>query len=172
VFFTSIAISSSGIPYVVYSDEGNGYGATVMKYDDTGWINVGNTDFSACIASYTSIAIDGGGTAYVAYEDGNDSQKATVMKYGFPNQVKNIPAQTSSLSLSPNPSTGLFNLHISSPQDETATIIITNMLGNKVKELKAAANIDVAVQLDASPGVYFVTAKTQNETVTEKVVVE
>jgi hypothetical protein len=108
----------------------------------------------------------------VAYEDGNDSQKATVMKYGFPNQVKNIPTPTSTLTIFPNPSTGSFTLHISSPQNETATITITNMLGNKVKELKAAANIDVAMQLDAAPGVYFITAKTQNETVTEKVVVE
>ena len=72
----------------------------------------------------------------------------------------------------PNPSAGLFTLHITSLQKEPATITITNMLGEKVKQFIAATNEDIAVQADAAPGIYFVTAVTKNETITKKIIIE
>jgi hypothetical protein len=172
VDFISLAIDKSGTPYIAFNDFGYNQQATVMKYNSSNWTVVGNPGFSAGPTAFTSIAIDPSGAPYVAYEDIVNDQKVTVMKYGFPASINSVNTQTSTLTIFPNPTTGSFTLHISAPQNETTTITITNILGEKVKEFKAAANIDVAMQLDAAPGMYFVTANTQNETVTEKVAVK
>jgi len=87
--YTSIAIDGSGTPYVAYcdgsSDDAYSGAATVMKYNGSSWVYVGNPGFSGSFATggaqYTSIAIDSGGTPYVVYEDFTNSDAATVMKY-------------------------------------------------------------------------------------------
>ncbi|NQU31870.1 MAG: hypothetical protein HQ521_01435 [Bacteroidetes bacterium] len=81
VYGTSIAINSSGTPYVTYRDDANSSKATVMKFNGSAWVNVGSAGFSAGTANQTSIVIDGSGTSFVAFMDGANSNKATVMKY-------------------------------------------------------------------------------------------
>ena len=76
-----LTFSPSGEPYVAYTDFGNSYKATVMKFDGSSWVNVGNAGFSAGIASYTSLAFSPSGESYVAYEDHGNSYKTTVMKF-------------------------------------------------------------------------------------------
>ncbi|MEN6490285.1 MAG: hypothetical protein ABFD66_15635, partial [Smithella sp.] len=78
----SMALDSSGAPYVAYIDSSNSLKATVMKYNSvtSQWETVGSA-FSAAKSSYTSIVLDSSGTPYVAYQDGGNSNKATVMKY-------------------------------------------------------------------------------------------
>ena len=79
----SIAIDPSGTPYVVYQDHWctNGFGATVMKYNGSAWVNVGSPGFSIGMVTNTKIAIDASGTPYVVYEDYfGPSGPTTVMK--------------------------------------------------------------------------------------------
>ncbi len=79
--YTSIAISSTNIPYVVYSDYGQSYKASVKKYNGNYWESVGVEGFSSGHATFTSIAIDGSGTPYVAYTNYDYPYNASVMKY-------------------------------------------------------------------------------------------
>ena len=81
--FISLAIDSSGTPYVAYQDMANGNKATVMEYSGGSWVVVGTAGFSAGGLQFLSLAIDSSGTPYVAYQDesGAGGQKATVMKY-------------------------------------------------------------------------------------------
>ena len=168
---TSIVIDDSGIPYVAYWTYGSCQKATVMKYNGTSWVDTGSPCFSEGEPWYISMAIRGG-TPYVFYADSINNFKATVMKYGFPTNVKNTTNPiSSSLTLSPNPTHNSFTLYISSTQKEDATIIITNILGEKVKELVTITNTDTDVQLDASPGMYFVTAVTSQGKQSAKVVI-
>ena len=81
VYYASLAIDSTGTPYVAYQDGGTSGKATVMKYTGGSWQTVGTARFSAGAAYCTSLAIDSAGTPYVAYQDGGNSGKATVMKY-------------------------------------------------------------------------------------------
>jgi hypothetical protein len=82
-YYTSLAISPSGQPYLAFEDVGNYNRVTVMKYDGTNWVNVGVAGFSVSNAEYISLAISPtDGQPYVAFQDwpGN-SYKATVMKF-------------------------------------------------------------------------------------------
>ena len=86
----SIAIDRNGTPYVFYS---NGVGTTlanegpgtVMKFDGSNWVTVGDPNFTITDVFSTSIAIDTSGTPYVAYS--NYDGPATVMKYNGGNWV-------------------------------------------------------------------------------------
>ena len=160
VSYPSIAIDASGTPYVGYEDMGNGGKATVMKYSDGNWATVGSAGCSDSETVFTTITIDPGGTPYLAYEDYGNGEKATVLRYRFAAGIQNVNIAVASFSVSPNPSNGSFTLHIKSIQKESATIIITNMLGEKVKQFTGATNEDIAVQVGAVPGVYFVSAIT------------
>ena len=111
----------------------------------------------------------------MVYSDEVDSSTgwpATVMKYGFPNETKNINNNvTNSIYAYPNPNNGSFTLNIPSPTKEDATIIITNMLGQQVKELTTTTNMKTQVQLSASPGIYFISARTQQGAQSSKIVI-
>lgn len=76
----SLAISNTGIPYVVYSDAVSGQ-ATVKKYAGASWQLVGSAQFTPGSAYNPSIAIDNAGTPYVAFSDYNSNLKLSVMKY-------------------------------------------------------------------------------------------
>jgi hypothetical protein len=79
----TIAIDSSGTPYVAYLDQSTSlYQATVMKYDGTNWVPVGRRGFTAGQVQYTSLAINRSGVPYVAYMDINTLHfRASVMKF-------------------------------------------------------------------------------------------
>jgi hypothetical protein len=83
VISTSLAFNpSDNQPYIAYRDDGEPDGkATVMRYDGTAWVNVGNAGFSQGIAYNTSLAMSPSGQPYVAFLDGGNSVKATVMKF-------------------------------------------------------------------------------------------
>jgi hypothetical protein len=82
VDYTSLAFSpTDSLPYVAYSDGENSGKATVMKFDGTNWVNVGNEGFSAGYAGYSSLAFcPTDSLPYVAYQDWGNSGKATLMK--------------------------------------------------------------------------------------------
>jgi len=174
--YTTIAIDPSGMPYVFYSDADTstvGEGpATVMKFDGSNWVTVGSRGFSAGNINSTSIAIDSNGTPYVAYQDAANKNKATVMKYGVDEAVKIINQPVSSITIYPNPNQGSFTLNISAPINEDVQVIITNIVGEKIKELTTATNQETSLKLDIMPGIYFLSAVIAEEHVNAKIVVE
>ena len=65
--FTSLALDSTGTPFVAYYDDSVGGKATVQKFvAGNGWTVVGTEAFSAGRAEYTSLALDSTGTPLVA----------------------------------------------------------------------------------------------------------
>ncbi|GBF73604.1 putative S-layer protein [Paenibacillus sp. 598K] len=66
--YTSVALSSSGVPYVAYWDAANSGKVVVQRYVNRAWEVVG-TEVSAGAASYVSLALDSNDAPYVAYRD-------------------------------------------------------------------------------------------------------
>ena len=91
------------------------------------------------------------------------------MKMGYPAVVKSTEATSASLAIFPNPSCGTFTVAISSVTSGDATIIVTNAVGEKVKELIAKTNQRTQITLDSPPGVYFVNTVVNNEQMNAKV---
>ena len=80
-YYTTLAFSPDGIPYVAYQDGGTNRKASVKRYHNSTWSVVGSAGFSSGSVAYTSMAFAPDGTPYVAYADMSNNYKATVMKY-------------------------------------------------------------------------------------------
>jgi uncharacterized protein YjdB len=80
----SIAVSSSGTPYVLYGDYTLGGRAVVKKFNGTAWETVGAEGFSPAGIDYfgygaATIKIDGSGVPYVAYD--HNGSEVMVQKF-------------------------------------------------------------------------------------------
>jgi hypothetical protein len=88
--YLSLAFNPAGEPFVAYQEYvGSSISnkATVMKFNGTNWVIVGNAGFSSGYTEYESLAISPTGEPYIAYEDWDSSQKASVMKFDGTNWI-------------------------------------------------------------------------------------
>ena len=98
-------------------------------------------------------------------------------KVSLPIYVKDCSAGLSSLvadeeiTIYPNPSTGSFTLKFPPGSSETASITITNMMGQKVKEMTASTLYPINLQLNSPPGIYFLTAVSSHILWSNKVII-
>jgi len=86
VYFTSLVVDASGIPYISYMDYTvSGNAATTMRYDPstTSWVSLGAPGYSGSNPGYLESAIDGNNSIYVTSLDGSNGNKVSVMKYAF-----------------------------------------------------------------------------------------
>lgn len=84
--------------------------------------------------------------------------------------VSNINANEA-IKIYPNPNDGTFTLSFSSIINEEAHITITNMVGEKIKEMTTTTNTPLNIQLDAPAGVYFLSVNTSEGRYNTKVIV-
>ena len=76
------------------------------------------------------------------------------------------------LQLYPDPNRGSFIICLSAGTAGQAQITITNILGQKIKEITTTTNKKEQVQLTAPPGMYFINAVTEHGMFSGKVVVQ
>lgn len=122
------------------------------------------------------------GTATISYtmtnSCGSRSATRTVMVLspadcgGSGVSVKGTAQAQDELKVFPNPNKGSFNLHLITGNEEPVTVIITNIIGRKVKEFTTTTNKITEVQMNTSPGIYLLTATTGNGRYVSKVTVE
>ncbi|MBK8478626.1 MAG: hypothetical protein IPL39_20800 [Opitutaceae bacterium] len=76
-----LAMGPDGTPFVGYQD-GATFGAGVVRYDGTAWVQVGDAVFSpGTISDGNSLAIAPDGTPYFSYTDLSDDGRASVKRY-------------------------------------------------------------------------------------------
>ncbi len=91
---------------------------------------------------------------------------------GACNTSVNMVGNEHSLAIFPNPNKGSFTFNLSSGSNDEVQIIITNILGEKIKQMKTTTNKATVVQLNVPSGVYFISAATANEQYIDRVLVE
>ena len=70
----------------------------------------------------------------------------------------------------PNPNQGVFTVILSSNTDEPIQVVVTNLVGEKVREVITTTNKATEIQLNNAAGVYFVTASDKQGNYVAKVV--
>ncbi len=70
--------------------------------------------------------------------------------------VKNIGADNTQLSISPNPNNGSFTLNYAGKTD--TKIVLTDMTGRKIANYQMTANKPLDIQMDVAPGIYFLSS--------------
>ncbi len=172
VGFTSLAIDPGGTPYVAFEDMGT-LKMTVMKFNGIAWVNAGSPSFTPGTTQWISMAISASGKPYVAYQDWVNSNKATVVTAGgWLGETDPVNIHSGSISVFPNPAHGSFNILVKASGNDDAQITITNILGQRVKEITLPTNIETKLLLNEPAGVYFITAISNKERVTSKIVIE
>lgn len=86
--------------------------------------------------------------------------------------VDDIAATPGSLLITPNPSSGAFTLSLNATDNESAVIVITNVLGAKVSECTVNTNKQYEQNLALAKGIYFVSATTAKERFTGKLIIK
>lgn len=85
--------------------------------------------------------------------------------------VNNVPGIKTELLVAPNPNGGVFTMNLQSDLMEDVTVIITNAVGEKVKELKTRTNTVVDLNIGDATGFYLLTATTSTNRYVAKVII-
>ena len=92
--------------------------------------------------------------------------------YTCPEGIAYVNRASDLLTIFPNPNSGFFTLQLTSATTEEATLRITNLTGQVVKELKMMTNKPLDIELAQPAGVYLVSVASAGGKWMEKVVVE
>ena len=83
------------------------------------------------------------------------------IKSDCPSGIKPTSRESGKIMVLPNPNTGSFRLILQSDQPQNVHYIITNLLGQKVKEFNAFSSKPTDINLNEPAGVYFISATTE-----------
>ncbi len=79
-----------------------------------------------------------------------------------PNGIATTNVNNKNMTVVPNPSNGTFSINLEADATVNAFVTITNVVGEKVKELNITTNKATEVKLDQPAGIYFINARTIN----------
>ncbi len=143
----------------------------------TGGVWNSSTTTVATVNGTGAVAGATAGSATITYSVTNQCGTATATKTVTVNACRTAVNNTVgpvaySLKAYPDPNQGSFALLLSSPVDEDAQIIITNAVGEKVKEMTIATNKEEEVKLPIPPGIYFISAVSKSTRVTTRILIQ
>ena len=101
-----------------------------------------------------------------------DDNNFRVRKIGTSALSVNEIVAGSDIQVTPNPGYGKFSLNIPASSRQNSKVVITNIIGQVVKEMQADTNNPTEVTLDVPRGIYLVTALTTEGKYTTKIIVQ
>ena len=87
--------------------------------------------------------------------------------------IKNNKANDLYSTVSPNPSTGAFNVSLNGSDIKGARITVIDLVGKKIYETNAESidgKVSKDIQLNAANGVYFIKMESGGKTLTQKLI--
>ena len=162
IFFTDPAdynsrvrrIAASG---VINSIAGNG----TFSYSGDGGLAI-----DAGLNFPRDIAIDDQGGIYIADLDNYRIRYVTNTV-----AIRVVNTIHDGIILAPNPTTGDFNVTVTTAANEEMKIVVNNILGERLLCVNGSTNKQLPVHLTTPPGIYFLTAVTQQKTETQKIII-
>ena len=100
-----------------------------------------------------------------------DTSNAIVI-YGSYLAIDDVHAHDQLFAVYPNPNNGSFTFKMSSITSEDAHVVITNVMGQKMKEMPVPVNVETHIALDVPAGIYLITAVSGEHQQTARVVVQ
>ena len=92
--------------------------------------------------------------------------------YKIPTAIQNVNgAGVKEVTISPNPNHGAFEVDVVSDYTEHGSIIVTNVVGEKIMEQPFVTNTKMSMQVDQAAGIYFVNVITPHGKYTGKVII-
>ena len=88
-----------------------------------------------------------------------------------PAGVAEVKNTTTTLSIVPNPNQGNFTISLPTTTDDVAQIVVTNMMGQQIKEFQIGTKKPTEVALNIPAGVYLLSATINNTKYTTRVVI-
>ena len=85
-------------------------------------------------------------------------------------ETSSRPSPGEVLRVWPNPNEGAFFVELNSGSLDEVRVVVTNTVGEKVKEMTVPANKPTEIKMDMAPGVYFLSVLTADGSFREKVV--
>ncbi len=83
--------------------------------------------------------------------------------------IKQVDKGASEMSIYPNPNNGSFTVNFTSANNEDLHLVITNVTGEKVKEITTVTNRACLLDIGVAGGIYVITATTASSVLTGKV---
>jgi len=144
------------------------YGATKVFYTPTDSVTYSSVAFGSYVVT------GHGNTDVITYTVSNScGSNSADSTYHLPKPAYTpvVNAENRSLNVYPNPNQGQFILYLNSGTSEQAPVTITNVVGEKVKELTIPTNTSVNIKLDQPAGIYFISAQTASSKYTTKITI-
>jgi sugar lactone lactonase YvrE len=112
------------------------------------------------------LAINAMGGVYIADKGNNRIRYASATL-----AVKDVSSTAPSMTVYPDPCDGNFNVQIFSGVDGQVKITVCNITGQKIAEINTVTNKATMFNVDAPPGIYFLSAHTSSGVLNQKVLI-
>lgn len=137
--------------------------------DVCSWTGDGGAATAAGLNAPNHIAFNSAGDLFVD-DDGN--MRIRKVNLSILVKVENVSGTDEHMTISPNPCKGSFKLGLPESAGDQVRVVITNALGQKIKEFEMTNNKQVTVDLNVPSGIYFVNTVSGSEMYSGKIIVE
>jgi uncharacterized protein YjdB len=128
---------------------------------------------SFSLVSYASIIINELGTPDVFTYSIHNTCGNRSATYNAPTELRvtNVSGNEGKLLIAPNPASGQIILNLETGTTGNASVTITNVVGEKMKQFTMPVNKNYDLNLDVPSGLYFINATTGNESYSGKIII-
>ena len=141
--------------------------STIVGNGIAGYSGDGGNATAAELYDPCRVTLDATGNIYICDEKNNLIRKVNnIGQAGIPQ----FGIQNSEFKIYPNPTTTILNVVLRQAQDDNAILVITDMLGNNIKQIPFNTQQVILNLGDLADGIYFITIETERGKTIKKII--
>jgi len=149
----------------------NGIMGSFVSFGVLGDTVVDSVRYSSAVYGSFVVAAPGKDTLIYTMINGCGITRDSIVLSLSAASVHAVTAEHALFNVYPNPNQGEFTLNLSHSTNEQVPVTITNIVGEKVKELTIPTNTPVNIKLDQPEGIYFISAIASDGKYTAKITI-